>query len=100
MLWLAFILPLGMIMWASLSKMVKKTTCFLASRDESKIRRNPNLTWHHIGSNVWKVTAIHSSICTIYGYKKKIIKVRCDIFYPKHQNQNKIVNMSTLTSCE
>ena len=42
MLWLAFILPLGMIMWASLSKMVKKKLVF--GLVETKVKFEETLT--------------------------------------------------------
>ena len=56
--------------------------------------------------NTWVVTpemftAIHKFICAIYGSTKKAItKVRFDLFYQNYQNQNKIVDMSTLLQCE
>ena len=56
-------------------------------------------------SNTWEVTpemftAIQRFICAIYETTKKTInEVRFDIFYQKYQNQNKIVDMSTLPTC-
>ena len=56
---------------------------------------------YHMGSNAWNVTAIHRFICAIYGHKKKTIhKVRIDLFYLKQPNQNKIVDMPTLSTRE
>ena len=56
--------------------------------------------------NTWEVTpemftAIQGFICAIYGSTKKTInEVRFDLFHQKYQNQNKIVDMSTLLPCE
>ena len=46
-------------------------------------------------------TAIQRFICAIYGSTKKTItEVRFDLFYQMYQNQNKLVDMSTLPPCE
>ena len=49
-----------------------------------------------MGSNKM-FTAIQRFICAIYGSTKKTFnEVRFDLVYRKYQNQNKIVDMSTL----
>ena len=46
-------------------------------------------------------TAIQKFICAIYGSTKKTInEVRFDLFCQTYQNQNKIVDMSTIPPCE
>ena len=70
---------------------------------EKKVKFQEALT--SLGTS-WEVTPelfaeIQKYVCAIYGStKKNINEVRYDIFYKKHQNQNKIVDMSTLPPCE
>ena len=46
-------------------------------------------------------TVIQGFICAIYGSTRKTInEVRFDLFHQNYQNQNKIVDMSTLPPCE
>ena len=77
-----------------------KKKCFVVL--EKKIKFQEALT--SLG-NTWEVTpemftAVQGFICAIYGSTKNINEVRFDLFYQKYQNQNKIVDMSTLPPCE
>ena len=70
---------------------------------EKKVKFQETLT--SLGST-WEVTpemftTIQGFICAIYGsIKKTINEVRFKLFDQKCQNQNKIVDMSTLPPCE
>ena len=90
---------LAMITWVPFSEKVKKR-CFGVLEKKVKFQEAQTSL-----SNTWEVTpemftAIQGFIFAIYGFTKKTInKVRFDLFYQKYQNQNKIVDISTLPPC-
>ena len=92
---------LAVITWVPFPEKVKKKKSFGVL--EKKVKFQEALT--SLG-NTWEVTlemftAIQGFICAIYvSTKKTINEVRFDLLYQNYQNQNKIVDMSTLPPCE
>ena len=88
-------LPCHHWQWFPCSVKVKK--CFGVL--EKKVKFQKPLTSLR---NTWEetremFTAIQKFICAIYGSTKKTInEARFDLLYQKYQNQNKILDMSTL----